>query len=58
MKKKIEKIFKIFGSAHFINKFFLYAQFIKVHQKSQKNLNVYGQGSPITPEAGKKRAPF
>ena len=55
--KKSKKILKFFEKK-FINKNFLYAQFIKVHQKSQKNLNVYGQLSPITPEAGKKRAPF
>ena len=31
---------------------------MKVHQFFQKTFNVYGQGSPITPEAGEKRAPF
>ena len=55
--KKSKKILKFFEKK-FINKIFSYAQFMKVHQKSQKNLNVYGQGSPITPEAGKKWAPF
>ena len=43
---------------NFINKIFSYAQFMKVHRKSQKNLNVYGQAGQITPEAGKKKAPF
>ena len=51
--KKSKKILKFFEK-NFINKNFSYAQFMKVHQKSQKNLNVYGQDSPITPEAGKK----
>jgi len=31
---------------------------MKPHQVLGKYFEVYGQGSPITPEAGKKRAPF
>ena len=31
---------------------------MKPRQVLGKYLEVYGQGNPITPEAGKKRAPF
>ena len=31
---------------------------MKPHQVLGKYFEVYGQGSPITPEAGEKKAPF
>ena len=42
MKKKSKKILKFFEK-NFINKNFLYAQFMKVHQFFSKNSNVYGE---------------
>ena len=40
--KKLKKNLKLF-ERNFINKKFLYAQFMKVHQFFSKNSNVYGE---------------
>ena len=55
--KKSKKNFKFFEK-NFINKKCAYGPKMKPRQVLGKYFEVYGQLSPITPEAGKKRAPF
>ena len=55
--KKSKKNFKFFEK-NFIIKKCAYGPKMKPRQVLGKYLEVYGQGNPITPEAGKKRAPF
>ena len=55
--KKSKKNFKFFEK-NFIIKKCAYGPKMKPRQVLGKYFEVYGQGSPITPEAGKKRAPF
>ena len=52
-KKKSKKIFKFFEK-NFIIKKCAYGPKMKPRQVLGKYFEVYGQGSPITPEAGKK----
>ena len=55
--KNRKKKFKFFEK-NFIIKKCAYGPKMKPRQVLGKYLEVYGQGNPITPEAGKKRAPF
>ena len=57
IKKKSKKIFKFFEKKFIIKKY-AYGPKMKPRQVLGKYFEVYGQLSPITPEAGKKRAPF
>ena len=52
-----KKNFKFFEKKFIIKKC-AYGPKMKPRQVLGKYLEVYGQGNPITPEAGKKRAPF
>ena len=56
-KKKSKKNFKFFEK-NFIIKKCAYGPKMKPHQVLGQYLEVYGQLSPITPEARKKKAPF
>ena len=55
--KNQKKNFKFFEK-NFIIKKCAYGPKMKPHQVLGKYLEVYGQLSPITPEAGGKKAPF